>query len=201
MTETSPMLFLSHRLYINYASIGWPAASTEAKIVNVDDTLNRGQDANVHGEVMVRSPGVMLGYLNNPAETANVLSADGWLHTGDVGYYDTNGDFYITDRCKELIKVQANQVAPAELEELLLSHPQILDAAVTGIKHDKYGEVPKAFVVRKNAKLTSEEVQQFIAQRCVKFKWLAGGVQFIDVVPKTNTGKILRRKLNENYGE
>lgn len=193
------MTFLSHRLYINHASIGWPAASTEAKIVGVDDPVGRGLDANARGELMVRCPSVMLGYLNNPDETAKVLSADGWLRTGDIGYYDTNGDFYITDRCKELIKVQAHQVAPAELEEILLSHPLVLDAAVMGVDHERYGEVPKAFVVRKDAKLTSAEVQEFIAQRCVKYKWLVGGVQFIDSVPKNNTGKILRRKLKEIY--
>lgn len=197
MTETSPVTFMCHRKYINYASIGYPSASTEAKIVKVDDPFNRGLDANESGELMVRGPNVMLGYLNNPTETAKVLGADGWLHTGDIGYYDTNGDFYVTDRCKELIKVQANQVAPAELEEILLSHPNILDAAVIGVKHDKYGEVPKAFIVRKDEKLTSAEVQEYIVQRCVKYKWLIGGVQFIDIVPKSNTGKILRRKLKE----
>lgn len=197
MTETSPITFLSHRLYTNYASIGWPSASTEAKIVNLDDPLNQGLDANVQGELMVRSPAVMRGYLNNPEETAKVVGADGWLRTGDVGYYDNNGDFYITDRCKELIKVQAFQVAPAELEEILLSHPQVLDAAVIGVKHDKYGEVPKAFVVRRDDEVTPTEIQDFVGKRCVKYKWLVGGVQFIDEVPKSNTGKILRRKLKE----
>lgn len=198
MTETSPMTFLKHRLYINHASIGWPCASTEAKIVNVDDPLKRGLDANISGELMVRSPSVMLGYLNSPTETAKVLDADGWLRTGDISYYDTNGDFYITDQIKELIKVQGHhQVAPAELEEILLSHPQVLDAAVIGVKHDKNGEVPKAFIVRRSGQLTSSEVQEYVAQRCVKHKWLVGGVQFIEKVPKSNTGKILRKELKK----
>lgn len=199
MTETAPTTFFSHRLYINYPSIGWPTASTEAKIVKVDDSLNLGQDANVSGELLVRTPSSMIGYLNNPTETAKVLIENGWLRTGDVGYYDNNGDFYITDRCKELIKVQAHQVAPAELEDILLSHPQILDVAVIGVKHDKYGEVPKAYVVRKGDKLTSTEVQEHVAQRCVKYKWLVGGVKFIDAIPKNPTGKILRRKIKELY--
>lgn len=199
MSETSPLAFVNHRLYNNYATIGWPSASTEAKIVATSDPLNRGLDANVCGEIMVRSPSVMRGYLKNPTETEKMLCKDGWLHTGDIGYYDTLGNFYITDREKELIKVQAKQVAPAELEDILCTHPKILDAAVIGVRHEKNGEAPKAFVVRRNDKLTAEEVQKFIEQKCSKHKWLIGGVQFIDVVPKSSTGKILRRKVRELY--
>lgn len=195
MTETSPSICLGHSRYANYGSIGWPCASTEVKIVRVDDPQNLGLDANEHGELLVRSPAVMLGYLDNPTETANAFSSDGWLRTGDVGFYDNNGDFYITDRAKELIKVQAFQVAPAELEDILCSHPQILEAGVIGVKHDKFGEVPKAFIVRKDDMLSAHEIQEFIAARCSKYKWLVGGVEFIDKLPTSSTGKILRREL------
>lgn len=195
MTEISAVAIFSHRLYINYGSVGWPAASTEAKIVNVDDPLYRGLDANICGEIMVRSPSVMRGYLNNPTETAKVLTEDGWLRTGDVGWYDNNGDFYITDRSKDLIKVNAFQVSPSELENILISHPMVLEAAVIGVNHDKLGEAPKAFVVRKEAKLTKTDIHDFIAKRCSKFKWLTGGLEFIDEIPKNQTGKILRRSL------
>lgn len=188
---------MSHRLYTNYGSIGLPVASTEAKIVDLDDPHCRGLDANVCGELMVRSPSVMLGYLNNPEATAKALTEDGWLRTGDIGSYDTNGDFYLTDRAKDLIKVQANQVAPAELEDILQSHPLVLDAAVIGVKHNKYGEAPKAYVVRRHGQLTADQVQEYIAGRCSKFKWLVGGVEFIDAIPKSKTGKILRNELRK----
>lgn len=198
MTELSSLALQNHSLYKNYASIGWPAASTEVKIVSMDDPLERGLDINACGELMIRSPSVMLGYLNNPSETAKVKTEDGWLHTGDIGFYDHNGDFYITDRAKDMIKVQAFQVAPAELEDILLTHPNLLDAAVIGIKHDKFGEVPKAFVVaQKDVNIKSTDIQEFIAQRCARFKWLIGGVQFIDEVPKSKTGKILRNELRK----
>lgn len=199
MSETAPISFINHRLYTNYGTIGWPAASNEAKIVGINDPLSRGLDADVSGELLVRSPSVMRGYLNNPTETSKMLSADGWMRTGDIGYYDTNGDFYITDRAKELIKVQAQQVAPAELEDILCSHPQVLDAVVIGVKHAKFGEAPKAFVVRRDNKVTAADIQEYIAKRCSKHKWLVGGVQFIDAVPKSATGKILRREVRELY--
>lgn len=196
MTEIASLAFQNHSLYINRPSIGWPAASTEAKIVDVDDPLNHGLDLNINGELLVRSPSVMHGYLRNPSETAKVITEDGWLRTGDIAHYDHNGDFYITDRLKDLIKVQAFQVAPAELEDILLSHPDLLDAAVIGIKHDKFGEVPRAYVVvRKGAKLRAYDVEEYIVQRCAKYKRLIGGVVFIDEVPKSKTGKILRNEL------
>lgn len=189
----------SHRLHINHSSVGWPCASTRIKIVDVDDPTNHGLEANVTGELMVHSPTAMIGYLNNPTETKKVLTDDGWMRTGDIGYYDNNGDFYITDRSKELIKVQANQVAPAELEEILRSHPKVLDVGVIGVQHAKFGEAPKAFVVRRDDSLTSNEIEEFIEKRCSKHKWLIGGVQFIDEIPKNSTGKILRRELKRLY--
>lgn len=197
MTELSGVGLLCHRLYTNYGSIGWPCRSTEVKIVSLDDPSNRGLDANLSGELMIRSPSIMAGYLGNHTETANVLSEDGWLRTGDLALYDNNGEFFITDRCKDLIKVKGYQVAPAELEEVLLSHPLVLDAAVIGVKHDKLGEAPKAFVVRKDDRLNEIELQEFIARSCINYKWLVGGVEFIKEIPKNKTGKILRRELRD----
>lgn len=199
MTETSAAVSIGHSLYANYGSIGWPAGSTEIKIVAVDDPQNRGQGVNVCGELLVRSPSVMLGYLKNPAETKKALTGDGWFRTGDIGSYDINGDFYVTDRAKELIKVQAYQVAPAELEEILRFHPKVLDVAVIGVKHDKFGEAPKAFIVRRDDSLEANEIHDYMAKRCSKHKWLVGGIQFIDAVPKSSTGKILRRELKRLY--
>lgn len=199
LTETSPAAFQSHRLHINHSSIGWPCASTKVKIVQLDDPLNRGLGANEPGELLIQGPTVMRGYLNNPEETKKVLTEDGWLRTGDIAVYDNNGDFYITDRAKELIKVQANQVAPAELEDILRSHPKVLDVAVIGVKHEKYGEAPKAFIVRRDDNISGTEIQEFIEKKCSKYKWLAGGVQFIEVIPKNPTGKILRRELKRLY--
>lgn len=199
LTETSPSAFAAHRLYINHNSIGWPCASTRAKIVSVDDPLNRGLEANVSGELLLQGPTVMRGYLNNPTETQKVITEDGWFRTGDIGSYDNNGDFYITDRAKELIKVQGNQVAPAELEEMLRAHPKVLDVAVVGVKHDKLGEAPKAFIVRRDESVSGIEIQEFITARCSKYKRLVGGVQFIDAIPKNQTGKILRRELKRLY--
>lgn len=199
MTENSPLGFLSHSLYSNYGSIGWPVASTEAKVVGLDDPMHRGLDANLNGELLIRGPSIMQGYLQNPVETNEVLTDDGWLRTGDIAMYDKNGDFYITDRIKELIKVQGYQVAPAELEEVLRSHPKVRDVAVIGVAHEKLGEAPKAFIVTDDDRLTSDEIKEYVAKRCTKHKWLVGGVQLIKEVPKNSTGKILRRELKRLY--
>ena len=102
----------------------------------------------------------MKGYLGKPEETAKCIDAEGWFHTGDIGYFDSDGHFYITDRLKELIKVKGLQVAPAELEALLLLHPEIMDAAVIGVPNERMGEVPKAFVVRRTPHLKERDVQK-----------------------------------------
>lgn len=124
-----------------------------------------------------------------------------FCRTGDIGHMDEEGFFYISDRMKELIKVNANQVAPAELEGILREHPDVLDAVVIGIPHPKAGEVPKAFVVRRhNSKTTETDIQEFVAKQVIKYKQLTGGVQFIESIPKTSTGKILRREIRTAFG-
>jgi acyl-CoA synthetase (AMP-forming)/AMP-acid ligase II len=147
------------------------------------------------GEVLIRGPQVMKGYLNNPQATAETLEPEGWLHTGDVGYVDDDGYLYIVDRVKELIKYKGYQVAPAELEALLLSHPNIVDAAVIPSPDEEAGEIPKAFVVL-SGEMSAEEIMEFIADKVSPQKKIRR-VEFVEEIPKSTAGKILRRVLVE----
>lgn len=182
-----------------YASIGSPASATRAKIVHINDVTGFGLGANETGELWVKGPQNMLGYLNNQKATDETL-IDGWIRTGDIAYYDEDGFFYITDRLKELIKVKGFQVAPAELEEILRSHPDVVDAAVVGVPHPKTAEAPRAFVVKRaGCQVKEEDIQQFVANKVVDYKQLNGGVHFIDTIPKNATGKIMRREIKLKY--
>ncbi|KAK0427345.1 hypothetical protein QR680_010179 [Steinernema hermaphroditum] len=176
-------------------SIGKVASNTEMKIVCPET----GQECsyNQRGEVWIRGKIVMLGYLNRPEATAQIIDDDGWLHTGDVGYVDTDGFVFIVDRLKELIKVKGFQVPPAELEDYLLTHPLIQDVAVIGIPDERHGELPMAFVVRKNNSLKAEDVANYVKNKLADYKQLRGGVQFIKEIPKSPSGKILRRFLRD----
>lgn len=170
------------------------------KIAALDDPSFKGLAANETGEVLARGPNVMKGYFKNEEATKAMITEDNWLRTGDIGHFDDNGLFYISDRLKELIKVNANQVAPAELEGILRDHPDILDAVVIGVEHPKCGEVPKAFVVRRpESNVTEEELQEFVRKQVIKYKQLTGGVQFVEQIPKTATGKILRREVRRIF--
>ncbi|XP_067011688.2 uncharacterized protein [Anabrus simplex] len=194
MTETSPVIMHSRKASTNKAAVGPPIPNTCGKVLDLETgaALGPGQV----GEVCCRGPQVMKGYLNNPEATSAMIDEDGWLHTGDIGYYDEKLDFYITDRLKELIKVKGLQVAPAELEELLRSHPQVTDAAVIGVPDERAGQVPRAVIVpKKPGSLTEQEVKQFVAERVSDHKHLAGGVVFVESIPKSAAGKILRRQL------
>lgn len=198
LTETSPLCTIMPVGLNNYGTIGWPISSIEAKIVDVDDANGIGVDANETGELWFRGPNVMLGYFKNAAATDETITKDGWLRSGDIGYYDDSGLIYVSDRIKELIKVNAFQVAPAELEAIIRDHPEILDAVVVGVPNAKTGEVPRAFVVRKpNSSITGEQIGQFVAKQVIKYKHLTGGVYFVDSIPKTPTGKILRREVKK----
>jgi acyl-CoA synthetase (AMP-forming)/AMP-acid ligase II len=151
----------------------------------------------VHGEIWIRGPQVMKGYLNQPAATAAMITEDGWLRTGDVGRVDADGYLYVVDRLKELIKYKGFQVAPAELEALLLTHSGIADAAVIPRLDPEAGEVPKAFVVRApGAEITAAEVIAFVAERVAGYKKVRA-VEFVAEIPKSPSGKILRRVLVE----
>ena len=154
----------------------------------------------IKGELCCKGPNVMKGYLNNAEATAECLDGEGWLRTGDIGYLSEDGYLMITDRLKELIKYKGFQVAPAELEDVLLSHDAIIDACVIPRVDVEAGEVPIAFVVlspQAAAQPTEEEIQAFVAAKVAPHKRLRGGVQFLDAVPKSPTGKLLRRVLVE----
>ncbi|KAK5189209.1 hypothetical protein LTR92_010841 [Exophiala xenobiotica] len=187
------------------AAVGEPNANCEAKIMSEDGTheiTGRGPE-NV-GELWCRGPNVMKGYWGNPKATAETLTPDGWLKTGDIAYVDAEGMFFIVDRKKELIKVKGNQVAPAELEALLLEHEDIADAAVIGMPTDDGDEKPRAFIVRQpgvGAALTEDEVKRFVEGKVVRYKRLAGGVEFVEAIPKNPSGKILRRQLRDTTRE
>jgi acyl-CoA synthetase (AMP-forming)/AMP-acid ligase II len=143
----------------------------------------------------------MKGYLNNEVATRDTIDDDGWLHTGDIGHYDDDGHLYIVDRLKELIKYKGFQVPPAELEALLLTHPQIADAAVIGLPDGEAGEIPAAYVVlKKGDETTAAEIQAFVAERVASYKRIRK-VTFVDAIPKSASGKILRRVLRDEAGQ
>lgn len=175
-------------------------SNTKCKIVSFDKEDGLGLGPNTPGELCVKGPQVMKGYLKNQEATDATFYDNGWLRTGDVSYYDEEGFFYITDRMKELIKVKGFQVPPAELEEILRSHERISDAAVIGIPDDIAGEAPKACVVLKpGSTATEQEIKDFVESKVAHYKKLEGGVDFIDAIPRNQSGKILRRELKARY--
>jgi acyl-CoA synthetase (AMP-forming)/AMP-acid ligase II len=195
LTETSPT---THRVTQDLAgqmpgSIGPPVPNTECRIVDVvtGEDVPDGEP----GELLIRGPQVMKGYLNNPRATALAINPDGWLHTGDIARLEPEGSVRIVDRIKELIKYKGYQIAPAELEALLLTHPAIADTAVIPVPDEEAGEVPKAFVVPSGS-ITSEEVSQFVADHVAPYKKVRA-VEIVDEIPKSASGKILRRVLIE----
>ncbi|MGA5522211.1 4-coumarate--CoA ligase family protein [Streptomyces pseudogriseolus] len=182
-------------------TVGKLIAGTEMRIVSLDDPgkdLGTGES----GEILIRGPQVMKGYLGRPDATAAMIDEDGWLHTGDVGHADDDGWLFVVDRVKELIKYKGFQVAPAELEALLLTHPGVADAAVIGVYNEDGNEVPHAFVVRHPAapELTEGEVMLHVAERVAPYKRVRH-VTFIDGVPRAASGKILRRELRAAHKE
>ena len=198
MTEASPVTHLSptHNVALKPGSAGQVIPNTEVKIV--DPVTGEDLGRNTDGELLIRGPQIMKGYLNRPADTASSIDRDGWYHTGDVGYVDDEGWFFIVDRTKELIKYKGMQVAPAELEALLLTHPAILDAAVVRRADEEAGEVPKAFVVLKpddaSRATTAEAIMKWVAGKVAPHKRVRH-LEFIDEIPKSASGKILRRVL------
>ncbi len=175
-------------------SVGYAIPNTECRLV--DPATGTDAAPGERGELWVRGPQVMAGYLNNPQATADTLDDEGWLHTGDVAVVDDEGRYTVVDRVKELIKYKGYQVAPAELEAVLLGHPEISDTAVIGVKDEDSGEeLPKAFVVRTpGSSIGAADVQAFVAERVAPHKKIRL-VEFIDAVPKSAAGKILRKDL------
>ena len=205
MTEASPVTHISPtRLGVKAitGSVGRPVPSSEVKIV---DPAN-GQPVSgprQEGELLIRGPHIMKGYLNQPGETAASIDREGWYHTGDVGYVDEDGWFFIVDRTKELIKYKGLQVAPAELEALLLTHPAVLDVAVVRRPDEEAGEVPKAFIVLKpdaaSQATTGDAIMAWVAGQVAPHKRVRI-VEFIAQIPKSPSGKILRRLLVDGAG-
>ncbi|OQU99890.1 AMP-binding enzyme domain-containing protein [Cladophialophora immunda] len=203
MTETS---CVASKFYYperdDTGSVGHMMPNLDVKLI--DDNGNDITTFDVPGELCIRGPTIISGYFNSPHATKDSIDEEGYFKTGDVMYCDSKTKkWYIIDRKKELIKVRGFQVAPAEIEGVLLSHPEILDAAVIGIrKHDEADvELPKAYIVRKpgsdNTVMTEEMVKSFCRERLAKYKELSGGVSFIDAIPRNATGKALKRILRE----
>lgn len=216
MTETCPTVF--NQTWDKWdqpvGSTGQLLPNVEAKICELSDecsgsTIGGSNELRIlqqgeTGELYVRGPNVFLGYHNNPAATTASLSPDGWYRTGDVGFVDKEGNLFITDRVKELIKYKGFQVAPAELEGYLLEHPQIADCAVVGVLSDGAGtEVPRAYVVRKEASKNqisdndTKALLQWFNSRVANHKKLRGGIVFVDEIPRSTSGKTLRKVLKE----
>uniref|UniRef100_A0A2H8TDR8 Luciferin 4-monooxygenase n=1 Tax=Melanaphis sacchari TaxID=742174 RepID=A0A2H8TDR8_9HEMI len=179
-------------------SVGKLISGMSGKVIDLDNGKSLG--VNESGELCFKGPMVMNGYYKNPKETASIIDAEGWLHTGDIGYYDKNHNFFIIDRIKELIKYKGYQVAPAELEALLLTHPEIKDVAVIGLPNLEAGELPMAFVVKSlNSTINEKDIVQFVHKNVSAQKRLRGGVRFVNSIPKNPSGKILRRVLKNLY--
>ncbi|XP_020090286.1 4-coumarate--CoA ligase-like 9 [Ananas comosus] len=180
-------------------SVGFILPNLEVKFVDPD--TGRSLPKNTPGEVCVRSQCVMQGYYKNREETERTIDDEGWLRTGDIGYIDDDGDVFIIDRIKELIKYKGFQVAPAEIEALLLSHPSVEDAAVFGLPDEEAGEVPAACVVmRAEAKETEQEIMKFVASNVASYKRVRV-LHFIQSIPKSPSGKIMRRLLRDGLSE
>ncbi|XP_002533186.2 4-coumarate--CoA ligase 2 [Ricinus communis] len=198
MTEAGPVLsmclaFAKEPFEIKSGACGTVVRNAEMKIVDPD--TGKSLQRNQAGEICIRGSQIMKGYLNDPEATERTIDKEGWLHTGDVGYIDGDDELFIVDRLKELIKYNGFQVAPAELEAMLIAHPSISDAAVVPMKDEAAGEIPAAFVVRSNgSKITEDDVQQYISKQVIYYKRIRR-VFFTDSIPKAPSGKILRKDL------
>jgi 4-coumarate--CoA ligase len=198
MTEAGPVLamclaFAKEPFEIKSGACGTVVRNAEMKIV--DPETGASLPRNEAGEICIRGDQIMKGYLNDSEATSKTIDKDGWLYTGDIGYIDDDDELFIVDRLKELIKYKGFQVAPAELEALLIAHTLINDAAVVAMKDDSAGEVPVAFVVRSNSsEITEDEIKQYISKQVVFYKRL-NRVFFVDAIPKAPSGKILRKEL------
>ncbi|KAJ4958288.1 hypothetical protein NE237_025399 [Protea cynaroides] len=198
MTEAGPVLsmcliFAKEPFDIKPGTCGTVVRNAELKIV--DPETGASLPRNQPGEIWIKGAQIMKGYLNDPEATARTIDKEGWLHTGDVGYVDDDDELFIVDRLKEIIKYKGFQVAPAELEAILLTHPHISDAAVVSMKDDAAGEVPVAFVVKSNGyDVTEDDIKQYISKRVMFYKRI-NRVFFVEAIPKSPAGKILRKDL------
>lgn len=189
MRQRNIEVIVSSRLFSEYG-INRPSAID----VNLQAVLFQKRNE-VGGVVLKHTCSVAAGYFNNPEATRATVDEDGWLHTGDIARVDGDGNFYIVDRLKELIKYKGMQVAPAELESVLIAHPSVSDAAVIPIPDEEAGEIPKAFVVTREP-IAAEDLMAFVATRVAPHKKVRR-VEFVEQIPKSPSGKILRRVLRD----
>ena len=195
LTETSPACCMNPLDLPDYnGSIGLPIPSTDCCL---KDEEGRMVPLGEVGELCARGPQVMAGYWNRPEETAKVIDADGWLHTGDMARMDERGFFFIVDRKKDMILVSGFNVYPNEIEDVVAMMPAVLEVAAVGVPDDKSGEAVKVVIVRKDPALTAEQVKAFCRENLTGYK-LPKFVEFRDELPKSNVGKILRRELRES---
>lgn len=192
LTETSPAACINPLNIPEYnGMIGIPISSTDVKILDDDDKeVPQGE----RGEIAIKGPQVMRGYWNRPEETAKVMTSDGFFKTGDIGIMDEKGFFKIVDRKKDMILVSGFNVYPNEIEDVVVSHPKVLEVAAIGIPHEKSGEVVKLFIVKKDNSLTESEVIDFCKAEMTGYK-VPKAIEFRTELPKTNVGKILRKDL------
>lgn len=193
MTEASPVVTSNPKGQTRIGTVGIPVPSTDIRIVDDNGSpLSIGET----GEIQVKGPQVMKGYYNKPEETAETITSDGWLNTGDIGCLDEEGYLKIVDRKKDMILVSGFNVYPNEIEDVVSMHPKVLESAAVGIASDKSGECVKIFIVKKEKNLTEDEIIQHCRENLTGYK-VPKEVEFRDELPKTNVGKILRRKLKE----
>merc|ERR1719361_1676024 len=201
MTELSPVVLMTKVSMFKAGSCGVLLPNTEAKVVSL--TTGETLGPNETGELCFRGPQVMKGYLNNEKATIETIKS-GWLHSGDIATYDEINRIYIVDRLKELIKVKGFQVPPAELEDLIRSHPLAADVAVIGIPDQIKGEIPRAYIVLKpdindSKDECGKQINDFVNKHVAEYKRLAGGIEFLEAIPKSAAGKILRKDLKARF--
>uniref|UniRef100_A0A023GJB6 Putative acyl-coa synthetase n=1 Tax=Amblyomma triste TaxID=251400 RepID=A0A023GJB6_AMBTT len=201
MSETCGAATVTDISIDDYESVGKPVPMSHIKLVDVQTREKLGPRQ--PGEICVKGPFCCLGYLNKPEATKNLYDDDGFIQSGDIGYYTEEGKIFVVDRIKELIKCMDQQVAPAELEELLVQHRAVKEAVVAGVPHREYGEAARAFVVLFQHASVSEdlkkELAKLVADQSAFHKHLHGGIEFVESIPKSDTGKNLRRAMRDSY--
>lgn len=207
LTETSPAAFSQTFADWDEAigSVGKLVPNMQAKYMTLDDDGGPPRELRLGdtGEIYLRGPNVFQGYRNEPDATAQALTSEGWFRTGDIGHQDSKGNLFITGRAKDLIKYKGFQIAPDELEQILLSHEAVTDVAVVGFQEDKSkGEVPRAFIVlspslQSNGEQDVERLMAWMESKVAPYKRLRGGIRFVESIPRNASGKILRRVLRE----
>ena len=193
MTESSPVVTINPKGKVKIGTTGIPVPSTELRII---DDAGKPVAIGEIGEIQVRGPQVMKGYYNQPEETANTITPDGWLNTGDIGKLDEIGYLQIVDRKKDMILVSGFNVYPNEVEDVICLHPKVLECAAVGVPSERSGEIVKVFVVKKDKSLTEKELIQHCKENLTGYK-VPKELEFRKELPKSNVGKILRRKLKE----